>query len=65
MRGPGPAAGAPVAVGMLSPRRLPGCVQISMSIYRARQVIATFVEGYNRAQLLERHEHQTTVQGAP
>ena len=34
MRGPGPAAGAPVAVGMLYPRGFPRCVQYSMSISR-------------------------------
>ena len=32
---------------------------------QTRQVIAAFVERYNRGQLLERHEYQTTVQGAP
>ena len=65
MRGPGPAAGAPVAVGMLSPRRLPGCVQNLNVHLQSRQVIATPAEGRNRARLLERHEHQTTVHGAP
>ena len=40
------------------------CANLNVHL-QSRQVIATPAEGRNRARLLERHEHQTTVHGAP